>query len=77
MFFNPRGNLRLACLSLVERLLDEEEVTKESSSYRFVENLVRYHLRKSEAEYISGTRFQFKITSDGEDALVSVEHSIR
>lgn len=77
LFFNPGGNLRLACLSLIERLLEEEgEVTKESSSYRLVENLIRYRLRQSEAGRESGARFQFKITSGGDDALVSLEHSI-
>jgi hypothetical protein len=77
IFFNPKGNLRLACLSLVERLMEEDELTTESVSYRLVENLVRYQLRNSGAECSSEARFQFRITSGGEEVLVSMEHSVR
>jgi hypothetical protein len=84
LFLNPRGNLRLACNTLVDQLLMELETVTEdqaetlvaTTSYRLVENLVRHQF----AGICGLTQFQFKITTvaietgEAVDAIVSAEH---
>jgi hypothetical protein len=74
LFFNPRGNLHLAAQSLVEALVqdlndlpsDSREGAaslEQSLSYQRVKALVR--------ERAEGKAFQFKITAENEDLLIS------
>ena len=71
LFLNAQGNLRMACNSLVERLIGDVNETpvkspadiSNSVSYQLVQNLVRNR--------VGAARFQFKIVSGKEDILVS------
>ena len=68
LIFNPRGNLNLACHSLVTQLAtDLDEKTGHAVSYALVRNLVRSRA--------GGAEFQFRLLLDGEEALLSEEHS--
>lgn len=73
LFLNPRGNLRMACNSLVEQLVtdlgdipDEADPSGGSHdlerlvSYELVERLVRFQIQRSTVPY-SGEQFQFRI----------------
>ncbi len=87
-FFNANGNLRLAEISLVERLLSEvQDLSADSSSlsksvsYRLVEHLVRARALEVQGS-TSPVFFQFRIqveslkTSHSEEALVSLVHEV-
>jgi hypothetical protein len=90
LVLNARGNLRMACNSLVERLVSdledlqdsggEERRFHESVSYRLVEDLVRFRSRQ---EHDGANWFQFKIVQTepgpgeergGDEILVSLVH---
>lgn len=66
--FNPKGNLRLACNSLLQQLMTDLELADESNPKSF-ENVVSYQLTKNLArrrvlELARGkvaVRFQFKL----------------
>ena len=70
LFFNPEGNLHLALQTTVERLVIEinelpegQSLAADSPLYRIVRNLC--------ASRAGGRPFQFKITGEGENLLVS------
>lgn len=71
LFLNPQGNLRLANLGAVDRLLDEaarrpfDTESESSVSLRLIENIVRERLPAAAVE------FQFKIGLEQEDLLIS------
>ena len=79
---NPRGNLRLACQSLVERLLDDldslsAEEAPQSVSYRLVQQVVLTKLDDL-AGLPAGRRYQFQVTlpdSDDGPCFVSAIHA--
>ena len=74
LFFNPRGNLALACHGLVDQLLSELDTAEgldRSVSYELVRNLVASRVR---VERGPGTAFRFRVTEGGEELLVSAEH---
>jgi hypothetical protein len=66
LLLNPTGNLRLACYSLVDRLVEEishlreenQHLVSQSVSYRLLENLIRYQVRSLST---SSHNFRFKI----------------
>lgn len=78
LFLNPFGNLRLALMDLVDRLLADAarlspQELEQSLSFRLVRNAVEFSLRKQGHQ---GTRrYQFKISlqdsAGTEDLLVS------
>jgi hypothetical protein len=82
LFLNAPGNLRLATQSLMERLLEELSELEEHDasfsvavSYRLAERWVRAHIHRI-GRAQPGLRFQFKIISGDEDALVSRVHEV-
>lgn len=86
IFFNPSGNLRLACHSLVEQtFLDINDQSAESAdhfsetvSYQLLQNLVEFQILKGR-QYPDKVLYQFQIQvtlPNGEtyQALLSEEH---
>lgn len=81
ILLHAEGNLALACNTLLEQLVsdlgDHEagEVAglSENVSYRLVRNLVEFRIREGGFEP-APFEFQFKVTSDSEDFLVSGIH---
>lgn len=70
LFFNPEGNLHLALQTVLERLVMEinelpegQSLPESSENYQLIRNLV--------ASRAGGHPFQFKITGEGENLLVS------
>lgn len=84
LFFNPQTNYLLAAGSLLQQLLSEiddlERVDDRSIenlvSYRLTRKLVETKLARLEGGPISG-RYQFKISSESEDWLVSPIYEIQ
>ncbi len=88
LLLDSQGNLRMACNSLVERLMSDLEDWDETRSegfsqtvtYRLVARLVRSQIQKEPI----GTAYQFKVgrVTPGlesrwiEDALISEEHQV-
>lgn len=81
LLLHAEGNLELACNTLVEQLvadLGDHEVGEaaglsETVSYQLTRNLVEFRIREGSPERTS-CEFQFKVTSDSEDLLISAIH---
>ena len=74
LFYNPEGNLYLACVALVDRLVIDvgskeplpAEYVEKLESYLLVQNMVRVFLReKFQTQFL---RVQFKIQVESEHA---------
>jgi hypothetical protein len=81
LFLNAGGNLTLAYFSMIERLIqdsndwDKKDPAQfaDAVSYKLVEQFVRVQLRQYTGH---ARRFQFKVGTDAEDALISIEHGV-
>lgn len=75
LFYNPKGNLYLACVALVDRLVFEmgaksslsADQIEQLESYLFVQNMVHVLLRSKNVQ--PKIRFQFKIEVQSEQTL--------
>jgi hypothetical protein len=83
LVFNPHGNYVLAAGSLVQQLLSDIEQVEDSKpdeaeklvSYQLTKNLVSYQIKKHQA-HARAARFQFKISANTEDLLLSPSYAL-